>query len=106
LSVGPFRLPSWFGCLVAWAGRVFFKADFSKVRPFHVVKDIAQPILSIHGADDPVISAEESVELHVVSDNQQDRVWIVPGAEHINVYRKMPKVYVHRVSQFFQRHIV
>jgi fermentation-respiration switch protein FrsA (DUF1100 family) len=106
LPLGPFRLPVWFGYLVAWAGRVCFKADFRKVRPVQVVKDIAQPIFFIHGEDDPVISADESVELHVVSDNQEDRVWIVPGAEHTNVYRKMPSVYVHQVSQFFQRHIV
>ena len=105
LYVGPLSLPSWFAILVALAGRAFFKADFSKVRPVQVVERVSQPIFFIHGEDDQVISADESVELHVVSDNEEDRVWIVPGAEHINVYRKNPETYVRRVSRFFERHM-
>ncbi len=105
LHVGPFRLPPWFAIFVVFAGRTFFKANFSKVRPAEVVERISQPILFIHGEDDPVIPAEETVELHKISDNQEDRVWIVPGAQHINVYRKNAEAYVGRVSRFFQRHM-
>ncbi len=105
LNVGPFRLPSWFAIFVAFAGRILFKADFSRVRPAEVVEQVEQPIFFIHGEDDPVISAEETVELHSISDNPKDRIWIVPSAEHVNVYRKMPAVYVDRVSRFFQRYI-
>ncbi len=105
LSIGPFRLPSWFAIFVVLAGRTFFRADFSKVRPVQVVEGISQPIFFIHGEDDPVISVEETVELHIVSDNHEDRGWIVPSTEHVNVYRRMPQDYVNRVSQFFQRHI-
>ncbi|MFC1983379.1 alpha/beta hydrolase [Chloroflexota bacterium] len=106
LSVGPFRLPSWFAIFVALAGRIFFGADFGKVRPIEVVEQVDQPIFFIHGEDDPVVSAEETKELHDVSDNRKDRIWIVPRAEHVNVYRKMPKAYADRVSQFFQRYII
>ncbi len=53
-----------------------------------------------------MIPVAESRELHVVSDNNEDRVWIVPGAEHVNVYRKMPEEYILRVSSFFQRHLL
>ncbi|MFC1990389.1 alpha/beta hydrolase [Chloroflexota bacterium] len=106
LSVGPFRLPSWFATVVAFAGRIFFNADFSKVCPIEVVEQVEQPIFFIHGEDDPVVSAEETRELHDVSDNREDRIWIVPHAEHVNCYRKMPEEYVNRVSQFFQRHII
>jgi fermentation-respiration switch protein FrsA (DUF1100 family) len=105
LYIGPFRLPSWFDVFVALAGRIFFEADFSNVRPAHVVEQVAQPILFIHGEEDPVISVEETIELYSISDNPQDRIWIVPGAEHVNVYRKMPEEYVDRVSRFFKRHI-
>ena len=106
LYVGPFRLPSWLAIFVVFARRFFFKADFSKVRPAQVVEQIDQPIFFIHGEDDPVISAEETMELHNISDNPKDRIWIVPRAEHVNCYRKMPEAYVGRVSQFFQRHII
>ncbi|MBC8279310.1 MAG: alpha/beta hydrolase [Chloroflexi bacterium] len=105
LYIGPFRLSPWFGFLVLLAGRILFKTDFSDVRPAHVVEQIEQPIFFIHGEDDPVISSEETVEMHRISNNTEDRVWIVPGAEHINVYRKNVDAYVRRVSGFFQRHI-
>jgi len=105
LSIGPFRLPSLFAILVVWAGRGFFRTNFSKVRPVQVVDQMHQPIFFIHGLDDPVIPAEETTELLFTSDNREDRVWIVSGAEHVNVYRRMPKAYVDQVSQFFQKHI-
>lgn len=104
--VGPFHLPSWFAAFVALAGRIFFKANISKVRPAQVVEEIEQPIFFIHGEDDPVISAEETIELHAISGNPEDRIWIVPNAEHVNIYRRMPDVYVERVYRFFQRHII
>lgn len=105
LYIGPFRLPAWFAYFVALAGRVFFNADFGKVRPALVVGEISQPIFFIHGQNDSVVPVKESRELYSISDNQEDRIWIVPGAEHINIYRKMPEAYVGRVSAFFQRHI-
>ena len=103
--VGPFRLPAWFAVFVAFIGRVIFKADFSKVRPAQVVENVNQPIFFIHGEDDPVIPVDETIELHAISDNPKDRIWIVPNTEHVNIYRRMPEVYVERVSSFFKRYI-
>jgi len=105
LYIGPIGLPWWIATFVVLAGRILFRANFNKVRPANVVEQMDQPIFFIHGEDDPVISAEETVELHKISNNQEDRVWIVPGAEHINVYPKNSDVYVRRVSRFFQRHM-
>ena len=106
LSLGPFHLPCWFAIFVVLTGRHIFSADFRNVRPAQVVKGVSQPIFFIHGEDDSVISAKETVQLHTISDNQDDRIWIVPGAEHVNAYRKMPQPYVGRVSAFFQRHML
>jgi len=106
LYLGPFRIRLWFTFFVAFAGRVLFKADFSNVRPAQVVEQLDQPVFFIHGEDDPVIPVEETIELHNIRDNPQDRIWIVPRTEHVNVYRKRPTEYVDRVSRFFQRHIV
>jgi fermentation-respiration switch protein FrsA (DUF1100 family) len=105
LSVGPFRLPFLFATIVAFTGRIFFKADFGKVAPAQVVEQVEKPIFFIHGAKDSVIPAEETSTLHDISDNPKDRVWIVPNAEHVNCYRNMPEEYVSRISQFFHRHI-
>jgi fermentation-respiration switch protein FrsA (DUF1100 family) len=105
LSIGTIPLPWWIAHFVVLAGRVLFRADFSKVRPAQVVEEIEQPIFFIHGEDDPVISVEETMELHALSNNEEDRIWIVPGAEHVNVYQKNPEAYVGRVFRFFQRHM-
>ena len=105
MFIGPIALPMWIAHFVAFAGRVLFRADFSNVRPAHVVEEVEQPIFFIHGENDPVISAEETMELHALSDNEEDRIWIVPDAEHVNVYRKNPGAYVDRVSRFFKRHM-
>jgi fermentation-respiration switch protein FrsA (DUF1100 family) len=105
-NIGPFQLPAWYTVIVAYVGRIFFRADFSKVRPAEIVDIIDQPIFFIHGEDDQVISHEETVELHELSDNLDDRIWIVPCAEHVNIYRKLTDIYVERVSGFFRRHIV
>lgn len=106
LYIGPVPLPSWFAHFVVLAGRAFFDTDFRNVRPVHVVEGVAQPIFFVHGEDDSMIHHEESRELHIVSDNHEERIWIVPGAEHVNVYRKMPEEYIRRVSSFFQRHLL
>lgn len=105
LTLGPVPLPDGFAHVVAWVGRLCFKADFSNVRPAEVVGAMDQPIFFIHGEDDSVISVDESVKLHALSENQEDRVWMVPGAKHVRIYAKMPDMYAHRVSQFFHRHI-
>ena len=105
LYLGPIPLPSWTAIFVVLAGRLLFKADFHKARPVQVVDQVRQPVFFIHGENDPVIPAEESRVLFEVSDNQEDRIWIVPGADHVNVYRRRPAEYVNRVSSFFHRHI-
>lgn len=105
LRIGPFPLPYWFAVLVAFAGRILFKADFSKVAPAQAAEQIEQPIFFIHGEDDSVIPAEETSTLHDISDNPEDRIWIVPNAEHVSIYSKVPEAYVGRVSNFFKQHI-
>ena len=105
IRVGPFLLPSWYAALIAFIGRIFFKADFSRVRPAEVVEQLEQPIFFIHGEDDAVVSVEETKELYNISDNPKDRIWIVPRTEHVNTYRKMPEIYVNRISRFFDQHI-
>lgn len=100
-----FHLPSWFAFPIALAGRTFFQADFSKVRPAKVVENIVQPIFFIHGEHDPVISFGESEELHRLSNNPEDRLWLAPETGHIAAYRRQPKEYVARVTGFFERHL-
>ena len=105
LFVGPLTLPWWIATFVVLAGRVLFRTDFERVRPFNVVENVDQPIFFIHGEDDSVIGFGETRELHDGRDNEEDRIWMVPGIEHVNLYRRRPEEYVSRVSSFFRRHI-
>lgn len=100
-----FHLPAWFAFPIAMAGRIFFEADFSKVRPAKVVENISQPIFFIHGEHDPVISFSESQELHRISNNPQDQLWLAPETGHIAAYRRQPREYVVRVTSFFEKHL-
>ena len=101
-----FYLPTWFGFFILLAGRIFYRTDFRRVRPVEVIDQMSQPIFFIHGREDPVISHEETETLHRVSNNPDDRIWLVPGAEHVNVYRKNRMAYVNRVAEFFREHVV
>jgi fermentation-respiration switch protein FrsA (DUF1100 family) len=99
-------LPAWFAIPIILVGRVFFKADFSKVRPVKEVGKIApRPIFFIHGADDHVISPHETEELHRASRNPQNPLWIVPGARHGRGYDLTRGEYVQKVVSFFQSYL-
>jgi len=101
-----FFLPSWFAVPIALAGRWFFGADFSQVRPIKVVGRLApRPIFFIHGETDHVIPPEETEALFRASDNPANQLWIVPGAGHVRCYSNGPEEYVAKVADFLQRYI-
>jgi alpha/beta superfamily hydrolase len=100
-----FYLPSWFALPIALMGRIFFGADFSKVRPVKVVGRISQPVFFIHGQQDRVISFQETQELYKASGNPEDRIWIVPGTDHVASYARQPEEYSAKVISFFRRHL-
>jgi pimeloyl-ACP methyl ester carboxylesterase len=100
-----FYLPAWFAFPIALMGRMFFGADFSKVRPIKVVSKIPRPIFFIHGQQDPVISFQETQELYKASGNPEDRIWIVANTGHVASYRRQPEEYAAKVASFFRRHI-
>jgi fermentation-respiration switch protein FrsA (DUF1100 family) len=87
-------------------GRVFFRANLANVRPIKAIPSLApRPVLFIHGAEDHVIPAAETIELYLAAGNKDNRVWIVQGAGHVKAYRHRPEEYVQRVTAFFQRYI-
>lgn len=101
-----FFLPSWFAVPIALAGRWFFGADFSQVRPIKVVGRLApRPILFIHGENDHVVPPEEAEALFRASNNPANQLWLVPGAGHIRCYSSHPEEYVAKVAAFLERHI-
>lgn len=106
MKIGPFRPPYWLIIFIALVGRILFKADFSKVKPVEVVKQLTQPIFFIHGEDDKVVPVEETLALHKLSANPDDRIWIMPRTDHVNVYQNKPGLYAARVSFFFRQHII
>ena len=47
----------------------------------------------------------ETIEVHRISNKIEDRVWIVPGAAHINGYSTNTDAYFRRASEVFERHM-
>ena len=43
--------------------------------------------------------------LHLASNNPDDHIWLVAGAEYVNVYRRNLAAYVGRVAAFFDEHM-
>ena len=100
------ELPRWFAYPIVFAGRMFFQANFANVRPIKQVHRIApRPIMFIHGADDPIIPAAETIELYRAAGNPANIIWLVPGALHVKSYLRRREEYVARVAAFFQRSI-
>ena len=101
-----FFLPSWFAVPIALAGRWFFGADFSQVRPIKVVGRLApRPVFFIHGETDQVVPPEETEALFRASNNPANQLWIVPGAGHVRCYSSRPEEYAGKVADFFQRYM-
>ena len=105
IRIGPFRLPGWYCLFVVLAGRLFFQSNLSRVRPIRLANRVMSPIFFIHGQRDKVVLPQESVELLSHRDNEEDRLWMVRNAEHVNVYRRHPEEYIARIASFFRLHI-
>jgi fermentation-respiration switch protein FrsA (DUF1100 family) len=100
-------LPSWFARPIALAGRWFFAADFSKVRPIEAITKMApRPIFFIHGHRDGVTSYRESQTLYEAAGGSGNQIWIVPDGGHVSSYRSNPQEYVAKVVAFLRAHLV
>jgi fermentation-respiration switch protein FrsA (DUF1100 family) len=98
-------MPGLFIPSVMDAMQLLYGINFDAVRPVDVVASIApRPLLFIQGTADTLVppwnmnllanAASAVPGAHV-------QTWLVPGANHIQSYDTMGKVYVNRIVAFF-----
>lgn len=83
--------------------KLMFGVDFTAVKPVEAVPSIApRPVFFIHGDADEVVPVAHAGCLLEASENPEDIVWIVPGAEHVRSYYTVPEEYLARVLAFLE----
>jgi len=98
------RLPKFLIPLILFWAKMIHHIDLSIPRPIDAVKECTDiPVLFIHGGQDKTVPVEHASILADAASNDNNRVWIVPEAEHIGAYRARSKEYVNRVLSFFNR---
>lgn len=81
---------------------IMYGVDFNAVKPVENVPELApRPILFIHGEEDDFTPLDHAYRLYEASQNPDDTLWIVPGADHVKAYVTSPAEYIDKVIAFF-----
>ncbi len=97
-------LPKFFLPWILFMSRNMYGIDLSLLKPVDdVKKSISAPIMIIHGERDDIIPVEHAYLLARCSRGPQNKLWIVPEAQHVGAYAARPKEYINRVTSFFDR---
>lgn len=101
--LGPLKWPI-VKLLKLWS-RLFIGVDTDRVSPLKAIKELKAPILFIHGGADTEIPASHSKQLYEagVSFGKNVELWVVPDADHGEIYYLNPEEYPKRVKGFFDR---
>ncbi len=83
--------------------RFVYGLDFRDVTPLRSIAASSAPVLLIHGLDDVNTPPDESRQLAAIRP-QRDRLWLVPGARHVNASRIAPSEFRNRVLDWFREH--
>lgn len=82
--------------------KLMYGVDFTNIKPVEHIEDIApRPVLFIHGEADEMMKVDHAQRLYEASDNPDNELWLVPGAEHTRAYKTAPEEYMERVTAFF-----
>ncbi len=104
-------IPSPFGNMIAtplvWSGFVYarwkYDVNLWQATPEDVASGTSTPVLLIHGLEDTNIYPSHSQT--IASRNPRNvKLWLVPGARHMAVYRTAPVEYESKVLGWFADH--
>jgi uncharacterized protein len=94
-------LPAWLLPGVYVMGQFVTGENVSMARPEQVINAIApRPLLIIHGDADELVPVEHSARLAAAA--PEAKLWIVPGATHVEAWVLLQDTYVDRVAEFFR----
>ncbi|MBI5390143.1 alpha/beta fold hydrolase [Candidatus Woesearchaeota archaeon] len=85
--------------LVFWGGVLNDFNGFA-LQPVKDIEQVHTPLLIIHGGVDPKVSVEEAQDVYRHA-NKPKELWIVPNAEHANIYDLNKEAYEQKVLEFF-----
>jgi uncharacterized protein len=85
--------------------RLLLGVDMETAAPALVVRDLAVPLLLIHGDRDSQIPVSHTREIAANADPSLTELWIVAGADHGIAHAQEGARYEARVMQFFIRHL-
>lgn len=63
------------------------------------ISTVQMPVLFLHGSDDSVVPANMSQELYAAAPPPKE-ILIIPGAEHVSIYRVGSKSYLRAIQTF------
>lgn len=85
--------------------RLILGVRVSDAAPAEAVRDLANPLLIIHGDADSQIPLEHSRTIFANADPNRTELWIVPGADHGLAHALEDYRYEVRISQFFEKNL-
>ncbi len=92
--------------------RLLYGIEISEVSPARSLALSESPVLIIHGEEDKVVPVSHARLLAKASGSEfratgatSGRIWLVPGAGHLEAYRTATQEYARRVSEFFDAHL-
>lgn len=85
--------------------RLLLGVDIGTAAPAQVVRELAVPLLLIHGEEDSQIPAEHGRQIYGNADAARTELWLVPRADHGQAHAIEGERYEIRVSTFLERHL-
>ena len=82
------------------AARVIARCDFREASPIRCVSQIEQPVLFIHGSGDSYIPPKMSVDLCSAKTRGYSKLYLAPGAGHVESVMRNPVEYDQQVGAF------
>lgn len=88
--------------LMTWQFPMRLGVSAEELRPLDKMPNVKIPVQFIVGENDHHTTLEESKQLFEAA-NQPKEMWIVPKAEHGDLYKVSPKDYEQKMLQFFDK---
>ena len=97
-------VPKWLSSIFIPAAKVmaslFYGIDIGSLVPEEAVRQLAYPILVIHGEEDTRIPYTHGERVYGEA-YQGSTIWLVPGVDHADAFLDYPEEYILRVTEYF-----
>lgn len=85
--------------------RLLLGVEVEAAAPAQMVRELAVPLLIIHGEADSQIPVEHARQIYSHANPARAELWLVPGADHGQAHAIAGPRYEVRVRTFFERHL-